>query len=64
MLTPRLALIGTWYLAPASDPRDEHAAGYDENVFAFREEAEAAIPSLRAIGPEFAVEWIAVERRG
>lgn len=54
---------GTWYLAPASNMSDEWAAGYDGNVFATREQAEAAIPALRDCGEEFAgVEWVAVQR--
>lgn len=47
-----------FYLAPASSPRDQHAAGYDGNGFATREEAEAAIPGLRGCGEEYDVEWV------
>ncbi len=48
---------GTFYIAPASDRRDEFAAGYDGNVFATREQAEAEIPHLvAAIDGEWTVE--------
>jgi hypothetical protein len=48
---------GTFYIAPASDHRDEFAAGYDANVFATREQAESEIPHLiAAIGGEWTAE--------
>ena len=50
---------GSWFLAPATDRSDEHAAGYDGNTFASREAAEAEIPALTdAIGGE----WVAAQR--
>ncbi len=45
---------GTFYIAPAGDPRNEYAAGYDGNVFATRAEAEAEIPHLTAALAQFA----------
>lgn len=45
---------GTYYIAPADDRLDEYAAGYDGNVFATREEAEAEIPHLVAVFAQFA----------
>lgn len=54
---------GSWFLAPADDRSNEHAAGYDGNTFATREEAEAAIPVLRQCGEGFATtDWVAVQR--
>lgn len=49
----------SWYLAPASDPSDEWAAGYDGNDFATREEAEAVIPQLV---DHLGGDWVAVSR--
>lgn len=54
---------GSWYLAPAADHSDEWAAGYDTNVFASRDEAEAAIADLRRCGDDFArTQWVAIRR--
>jgi hypothetical protein len=54
---------GTWFLAPSTDRTDEHAAGYDGNAFATREEAIAAIPGLQACGEDFGeTTWVAVQR--
>ncbi len=40
--------IGTFYVAPATQPDDEHAVGYDNNVFASADDAEAEIHALAA----------------
>jgi len=40
--------IGTFYVAPATQPDDEWACGYDGNVFASADEAEAEIHALAA----------------
>jgi hypothetical protein len=49
---------GTFYIAPAGDPRNEYAAGYDGNVFATRAEAEKATVRIRECGEDFArCEW-------
>lgn len=50
-----------WRLAPATDKRDFYSAGYDGNWFTTEAEAIAAIPDLRACGPEFDHDWVAVE---
>jgi hypothetical protein len=50
-----------WRLTPATGPRDFYAAGFDGNWFDTEAEALAAIPDLRACGPDFDHEWIAVE---
>lgn len=48
---------GTYYIAPADDRQNEYAAGFDNNAFPTRDEAEAAIPWLvDAIGGEWTVE--------
>lgn len=52
-----------WYLAPADNPLDRYAAGYDGNAFYSRAEAEAMIPELQESGPDFDIEWIAVDDR-
>jgi hypothetical protein len=49
---------GRYYLAPASNPTDTYAAGYDDNVFDTLAEAEAAIPALCALGGEWDHEWV------
>lgn len=51
-------LGGFYFIAPASDPSDRHAAGYDGNRFADAAEAEREIPNLRAIGPDFDIDWV------
>lgn len=48
-------------IVPGINPRDFYAAGYDANKFASEAEAEAAIPGLKALGPEFDIEWIVVQ---
>jgi hypothetical protein len=52
---------GRYWIAPASDPKDRYAAGYDGNQFSSRKEAEAAIRSLRRLGGEFDVAWVVNE---
>lgn len=55
----------TWYLAPTTDRSDEWSAGYDGNAFTTREEAEAAIAGLLALGGDFlTTTWVAVQREG
>jgi hypothetical protein len=49
---------GRYFLAPASDPSDCYSAGYEGNVFDSFDEAEAAIPGLRNVDPEFDHEWV------
>lgn len=39
---------GTYYIAPAAAPDDEHSVGYDGNVFASADDAEAEIHALAA----------------
>lgn len=51
----------SFYLAPASDPTDRYAAGYDGNAFPTRAAAEAEIEKLRRIDGEFCIDWIVVE---
>lgn len=54
---------GSWFLAPATNPTDEYAAGYDYNSFESEAEALAAIPILRQCGEGFAaIEWVAKQR--
>lgn len=48
-------------LTPASDPQDFWAAGYDGNDFDTREEANEAIPNLRACGADFDHDWLVVK---
>jgi len=50
-----------YWIAPASDPRDRYAAGYDGNAFRTRREAERAIRDLRRLGGEWNVAWIVNE---
>lgn len=47
-----------FWIAPAGDPRDRYAAGYDGNHFRTRREAQRAIASLRSHGGEFDVPWV------
>jgi hypothetical protein len=47
-------------IAPAHCPTDLYAAGYDDNRFDTEQEARDAIASLRALGGEWAIEWIVV----
>lgn len=59
---PTIHAPKTWYLAPSNDSADDYAAGYDENSFDTREEAEASIDGLtEAFGD--GTEWVAVQRR-
>ncbi len=48
----------SYWLAPASDPTDRYAAGFDGNHFATRDEAEDAIETLRDLGGAFDCDWI------
>lgn len=50
----------SYYLAPASDPTDRYAAGYDANRFETRADAEATIPELRALGGDCDIDWVVV----
>lgn len=51
-----------FWIAPAVDPSNRHAAGYDANQFASRDEAVAAIAGLRQLGgPEWDIDWIVNE---
>ncbi len=48
---------GTFYIAPAGNRCDEYSAGYDGNVFLYRDEAEREVARLAdAIGGEWTVE--------
>lgn len=47
-----------FWIAPAEDPRDRYAAGYDGNHFRTRREAQRAIASLRSHGGEFDAPWV------
>lgn len=47
-----------FWIAPASDPRDRYAAGYNGNRFATKGEAQQAIESLRRLGGEWDVAWV------
>lgn len=47
-----------FWIAPADNPRDRYAAGYDGNHFRTRREAQRTIASLRAHGGEFDVPWV------
>lgn len=48
-------------VAPASNPDDLYAAGFDGNRFDNEHEARAAIDSLRSLGGDFDVNWTVVE---
>jgi hypothetical protein len=41
--------IGTYYIAPADRPDDEHACGFDANSFATFEDAADELPRLGAV---------------
>lgn len=47
-----------YYLAPASDPTDEYAAGYEGNVFDSHTEAERAIPGLARVLDSEPSDWV------
>lgn len=49
---------GRFWISPAADPRDRYAAGYEENHFQTRREAQRAIASLRKLGGDFDVSWV------
>ena len=49
-----------WCVVPVGT-RDRYAAGYEVNNFATREEAEATILGLRALGIEWNHEWEVIE---
>lgn len=51
----------TYKIAPATDPADFYAAGFNSNDFETEEEASEAIPGLRACGEDFDHEWVVVE---
>ena len=63
---------GSWYVAPATDPTNEYAAGYDVNVFSTEQDALDLIPELiRCMRPYWApddprddTEWIVRQRPG
>lgn len=52
-----------FFIAPVTNPTDEYAAGYDNNRFATREEAEAEIPHLAAALNTEASDWIVSQRK-
>lgn len=56
--------MNTYHLAPASDPQDIYAAGYDGNKFESVEDALSAIPGLRAVDEDYDHEWVVVTCAG
>ncbi len=56
-------MTGTLYfIAPADDPRDQYAAGYDGNLFGDQAEAERIAESLSSdLGPDYDVPWVVTE---
>lgn len=57
----REATMETIFCVVPVGTQDRYAAGYDGNRFVTREEAEAAIPDLRASGAEFDHDWDVIE---
>lgn len=53
--------MSRYWIAPAENPTDRYAAGYDDNSFASLEEAEGVIAGLRALGEEWDCEWVVHE---
>lgn len=44
-------MSGLYYIAPADEPEDQYAAGFDGNLFATRAEAEETAVSLESAYP-------------
>lgn len=53
-----------FWVVPADDPTDRYAAGYSGNGFPTREAAEAAIPALRELGPDWDCDWVVIDDGG
>jgi hypothetical protein len=61
---PVLSRKGKLYVAPANDPGNPYAAGYDGNVFDDIEQAKGAITELKALGGTWNVDWIVGQYEG
>lgn len=47
-----------FWIAPAHEPKNGYAAGYDDNAFRTEREALDAIRALKSLGGEWDCEWI------